>query len=122
MKNVKLDKETFIELMTYVKTWSKFSENRAEKFADAIYTPTMFCTKSDLKYSFEEILCDPEMLDVLLKIIIRAMDDTETDWINYYVYELDWGEKNDTLKVFKEDGKTEIKLTDLEDLYKILTE
>lgn len=121
MKNVKLDKETFIELMTFVKTWSKFSENRAEKFANALHTPSMFCTKSDLKYSFEEILCDPDMLDILLKIIIRAMDDEE-EWITYYVYELEWGEKNDKLKVFKEDGKTEIKLTDLEDLYKILTE
>ena len=64
---------------------------------------------------------DPEAKDILLEIIVDAMDDSESDWISYYIYELEWGENPSGLKIYKEDGKTEIPLETLEDLWNILT-
>lgn len=121
MKNVRLDKDLFIKLMTFLKTWIKMAEMKSNKVADILWTQDMFCGKSDFAFNFEYLFCDPESRDVLCDIIIEAMNDTETDWINYYIYELDWGEKNDELKVYEEDGKTEIPLKTLDDLYNILT-
>ena len=120
MKNVKLDRETFIKLMTFVKSWEKFAEAKSAAIANILYTRNSFCAKSEIGSVFEEMFCDPESKDILVDIIIEAMDDTKNEWINYYIYDIEWGERNDDLKVYKKDGETEIPLTTLDDLYNIL--
>lgn len=116
----KIEKDVFIKLMTFIKTWSKSAESKSNAIADILWNENMFSTKRSLAYDLEELFIDPEALDVLLNIIIEAMDDKETDWINYYIYELDWGRENDKLKVYAEDKVTEIPLKTLDDLYNIL--
>jgi len=58
------------------------------------------------------------------KAIKREMDDTETDpdgqsWTDYFIYELDYGRKNDDLKAYNADG-SEIPLATSADLYRFL--
>lgn len=118
--NIKLDKDTFIKLMTFLKTWVRMAEIKSQRVADILWTKDMFATKNDLAYNFEYLFSDPESRDILTNIIAEAMNDTENEWINYYIYELDWGEKNNELKVYEADGVTEIPLRTLEDLYNIL--
>lgn len=123
MKNVKLDRETFVKLMTFIKTWTRYAEEKSLKLAEVLHTENSFCAKSEIGFVFEDMFCDPDSKDILMDIIIEAMDDTETDWINYYVYELEWGERNqgeNSLKVYKEDGVTVIPLSTLDDLYNVL--
>ena len=124
MRNVRLDKDLFIKFMTFFKTWTEYAEKRSQAMAEAIYSPAMFSAKSEIGFVFEDIICDPDSRDILLDIIIEAMDDKESDWIEYYIYELDWGNRNtgeNALKVYEEDGETEIPLSTLDDLYAILT-
>lgn len=120
-RNIRLDKETFIKLMTFFKTWTKTAEKKSQAIADVLWSKNMFSPKSDFAWNLEEMLFDPEARDVLLEIIVDAMDDRESDWISYYIYELEWGENPSGLKVYEEDGKTEIPLETLEDLWDILT-
>lgn len=120
MKPVKIEKDTFIKLMTFVKTWFRACERKSQMLAGVLYNKSMLGTKVDLAYTIEDIISDPEMRDVLIDIIVDAMDDNDNEWIYYYIYELEWGEKNDQLKVYKEDKVTEIPLTTLEDLWNIL--
>lgn len=119
---IKLDRDTFIKLMTFLKTWIKMSEKKSQQVANILWTRDMFCSKNDFSYNFEYLFCDPESRDILCNIIVEAMNDSETEWINYYIYELEWGEKNDELKVYDSDKKTEIPLKTLDDLYNILTQ
>ena len=123
MKNIRLDKDLFIKLMTFMRTWTQYAEKKSQAIAEVIHTPSMFAAKSEIGFVFEDMICDPDSRDILLDIIIEAMDDKETDWIEYYIYELDWGERNtgeDPLKVYEKDGETEIPLSTLEDLYNVL--
>ena len=120
MKNIKLDKETFIRLMTLIKNNDENREHNSSALADLLYNKNFFVSKIDLKYTLYDIITDHDFIDGLLDIIIQSMDDTENDWIAYYVYELNWGKENDRLKVYKKDGVTEIPLTTIEDLWNIL--
>ena len=61
---------------------------------------------------------------LLHEAIKREMDDTETDpdgqsWTDYFIYELDYGRKNDDLKAYNADG-SEIPLATAADLYRFL--
>ena len=120
-RNIKLDKDMFIKLMTFFKNWTKGAEKKAQAVSDVLWSNNMFSPKSDFAWNLEEIFSDPEARDNLFEIIVDAMDDRESDWISYYIYELEWGENPSGLKVYKEDGKTEIQLKTLEDLWNILT-
>lgn len=53
------------------------------------------------------------------KIYEEVMNDKQSDWIGYYVYELDWGTKYKAGMVKSKEGKN-IKLKTLEDLWNIL--
>ena len=62
--------------------------------------------------------------EAIVEAIKREMDDTETDaegqsWTDYFIYELDYGRKNDDLKAYNADG-SEIPLATSADLYRFL--
>ena len=62
--------------------------------------------------------------EAIVEAIKREMDDTETDpdgqsWTDYFIYELDYGRKNDDLKAYNADG-SEIPLATAADLYRFL--
>nr|DAT43351.1 MAG TPA: hypothetical protein [Caudoviricetes sp.] len=62
--------------------------------------------------------------EAIVEAIEQEMDDTETDpdgqsWTDYFIYELDYGRKNDDLKAYNADG-SEIPLATAADLYRFL--
>ena len=62
--------------------------------------------------------------EAIVEAIKREMDDTETDaegqsWTDYFIYELNYGRKNDYLKAYNADG-SEIPLATAADLYRFL--
>jgi hypothetical protein len=62
--------------------------------------------------------------EAIVEALKREMDDTETDaegasWTDYFIYELDYGRKNDDLKAYRSDG-SEIPLSTPADLYRFL--
>lgn len=62
--------------------------------------------------------------EAIVEALKREMDDTETDpdgqsWTDYFIYELDYGRKNDDLKAYRSDG-CEIPLSTPADLYRYL--
>ena len=62
--------------------------------------------------------------EAIVEALKREMDDTETDpdgqsWTDYFIYELDYGRKNDDLKAYNADG-SEIPLATAADLYRFL--
>lgn len=56
--------------------------------------------------------------DLIVLILQTAMND-ENDWINYYIYELDFGKSYKKGSITDVDG-TDIPLRNAEDLYKLL--
>jgi len=57
--------------------------------------------------------------DLILNVLKTVMDDKENDWIGYYIYEIEWGQKYKDGYV--EQNNKNIKLKTFEDLYNILT-
>ena len=59
--------------------------------------------------------------EAIVETLKREMDDMETDaegqsWTDYFIYELDYGRKNNELKAYEADG-SEIPLSTPADLY-----
>ena len=48
-RNIKLDKETFIKLMTFFKTWTKTAEKKSQAIADVLWSKNMFSLLGILK-------------------------------------------------------------------------
>lgn len=58
--------------------------------------------------------------NLILDILKVAMND-KYEWIDYYIFELDWGSKWHPGTVTENKGKKDIKLKTLEDLYNYIT-
>ena len=58
------------------------------------------------------------LINALVSVLSEAMQD-DNNWIEYYMYELDFGKENDRLKAFEKDG-AEIPLRSASDLYDLL--
>lgn len=52
---------------------------------------------------------------------IEFNDEKAQSWIDYYLWELDFGKKNNVMQAYREDG-SEIKLTNASELYDCLVE
>lgn len=68
-----------------------------------------------------------QLLQQNIELLEYIFDDQDTKWINYWLWELDFGERNNkekyddrALTVHDEDG-SEIPLESIEDLYNLLT-
>lgn len=55
-------------------------------------------------------------IDILYNLLRRLVNDTEDDWIGYYIWELDFGTKYEDGMVTEQDG-TNIRLSTPEELY-----
>ena len=63
----------------------------------------------------------PKIIEVVTALIIDALktEMCDSDWIDYYMYKLDFGRKDVKLKAYDENG-VEIPLSTPEDLYDLL--
>ena len=59
------------------------------------------------------------LFETIIGILENAFDD-KGKWIEYYIWELDFGRKNDSLKCWDKND-VEIPLTTVDDLYRLLT-
>lgn len=100
-----IDYKTFKETIDVLKKQYKVNQKRAEAFK--IILPHDHVTDIDMP-----------IYDYFVNFLMKVMND-ESEWIAYYVYELDFGLLNDTYKVTDKKGK-EIPLKTTKDLWNIL--
>lgn len=84
------------------------------RFAESLSTLFPDCSSANVFY-------DNHLThNILIEILQNAFNDNHKDsWIEHYCYELDFGRKNNELKVWDK-NKKEIPLTTPEDLYNLL--
>lgn len=99
-----LSKETFIQTIDFIRERNDKQHEIdmlfRKEFEDSIFWP----------YSKYEVQ--------LVKVLKEIMNDKETEWIDYYLWEKDYGRDN-KLEVTEKDG-TPIPLTTAEDLWNLL--
>lgn len=102
-----MKKETFVSIINAIDAqYAKDKENAKllEKvFPDSTIIPSY---------------CD-ELINTIIEALISEMSDEEEEWIDYYMYELDFGRENDRLKAYDKNG-VEILLSKPEDLYDLI--
>jgi len=60
------------------------------------------------------------LFTALIKLLETIYNDQETKWIDYFIWELDFGKENDRLKAYDK-NKKEIPLKTIDNLYDLLT-
>ena len=100
-----MTKELFIETINIIKKQYDIDYDRAENLGK-VFTN-----------AFTVNLIPDNILDIQLIKILKAETD-DTDWIEYFIYELDFGEKYEDGSI-TENGKN-IKLKTPEDLWELL--
>ena len=105
--NKTMDKKTFIKLMSGLKTL----EQNLKGVDKAL---------QKLSPDFGGFFI-ASVNELVLDAIKSNFNNDPSDWIGYYIYDLDWGKDWKKGAVTSKDGK-DIKLKTLSDLYNILTE
>lgn len=106
------NKELFIETIEAIKKQYEHDIN-CSKIIGKVY-PNAF--KANLMYENHYIM------NQLVKLLqVAYNDETEYSMIEYFMWELDFGNKNDTLSAYRAD-KSKIDLSDAGKLYDYLTE
>ena len=108
-----MKKETFVEVIEAIKKQCEHDEIMADKLSE-VYKDSR---KEDLYYY------NAYIMNALIGLLQEGMDDMELcqfgqSWIEYFMFELDFGAKNDTMKVYQS-GK-EIKMSTSGELYDYL--
>lgn len=102
-----MKKESFVRIINAIDAqYSKDKENAKllEKvFPDSTIIPSY---------------CD-ELINSVVDALKSEMNDKKDSWIDYYIYELDFGRENDRLKAYDKYGK-ELPISTPEDLYDLL--
>ena len=95
------------EFITVIKSWEQI-----ERFKEELYTYRK--NIDDFEFSFPT-------LEYQLKFALEKMfcDDSNLSWIEYFVYDLDFGTKYEDGMIKDGDGNI-IKLATIEDLYNLL--
>ena len=106
MINVSIKKEDFVKAMGSIKKQTEIDDKNSDAFS--IILPEDFITRT------ENVLYD-EVIGIWEKLT----NDT-SKWIEYFIYELNFGKENHRLKVYEKDGVTEIPLANINDLWTIL--
>lgn len=105
-----MKKETFISAIEAIEKQCQHDKECAETLSKVFSE----------SYASELMYNNKYLLDALVDVLKDSMNDT-SNWIEYYLYELDFGKENWRLKVNDKDGK-EIPLRTPEDLYNLLME
>lgn len=104
-----MKEETFVKIIESIKQKFSIDQERAKKLGE-IY-PNCFEAN---------FLPDKDLIfDSLISLLEELLNDKETKWIEYYIYDLNFGEENYRIKV--KQNEKEIPLTTPNDLYRILT-
>ena len=104
-----MKKETFISAIEAIEKQHKHDLECADKIGEVFSQP----------YAYELTYDNHWLSNALIEVLSEVMND-ESAWIEYYLWELDFGKKNDRLKITGNDGE-DIPLGTPEDLYNLLT-
>lgn len=103
-----LSKENFVNAINALKEQDEINEQFAHSMGKIFPN------------AFEADLLPPNTTVVAgLEKLLKVLMNDEYDWIQYFIYELDFGKENHRLKVYEKDG-TEIPLETPENLYNLL--
>lgn len=110
-----LSKAQFVELMKIVQHSEQYMSNVEECIGKAF----------GIKHDANEIECvvlpTPKFVTELISFLKKSMhDDTNESWIDYFIYELDYGKKAVGKEVAWKSGGTPIPLSTAEELYDAL--
>ena len=98
-----MKKETFVSIINAIdEQYANHKKN--EKLLETVFPDST-------------IIISDELIGVIVDALKSEMVDSE--WIDYYMYELNFGRKNGQLKVYDE-NRVEIPLSTPEDLYDLL--
>jgi len=112
-----MNKETFVKLMNVLEKHYK----KDTELINLLERDMKKCDRGDELFPFNgEFLRNGKLYDDLIKTIQEAVGDT-SEWITYYIWELDWGVKNrmdtpDRYCVTDKDGK-DVPISTPEELY-----
>lgn len=98
-----LDKKTFIDTIEQLEALN----NKVEKFSDAVKGIS----------DQTNFICFDGYITIIIGLLIKATNDKD-GWIEYWMYELDWGKKATPASI--KIGKKNIPIKTKEDLYKLL--
>ena len=103
---MRITKNEFIEAMKDIETQLDIDVKNHKAFSTIL--------ENDFTSNMTNVL-----YDTLVKLLEKFTGDTEDQYIQHYLYELDCGKENWRLKVYDKDKK-EVRLTTIEDLWNIL--
>ena len=102
-----MKKESFVRIINAIDAqYSKDKENA--KLLEKVFTDSTIIPS----------YCD-ELTNSIIAALKSEMNDKKDSWIDYYIYELDFGRENDRLKANDKYGK-ELPLSTPENLYDLL--
>lgn len=100
-----MKKETFVRVINAIDAQYSRDKEHAKKLEEIFPDSTIMPSYSE------------ELIGAIVDALKVEMCDS--DWIDYYMYELDFGRKNKQLKAYDENG-VEMPLSTPEDLYDLL--
>jgi len=103
---MKITKEQFVKAMKSIDEQINIDLKNNEAFSMLLEDDNVTNTKNVL-------------YDSLVDLLKHLTDDNENRWIEYFIYELDFGKENWRLKVYDKD-ESEIPLATIDDLWAIL--
>lgn len=112
-----IKKETFINILNEIKKSIELSESIGNRLEQA-FDDTGRNMLDIRPYQLSSLFADNTCYDNILHILENELDDDDC-WISYFVYEKDWG-RNQNLRIWEDNGCTEIPLDTIEDLYDFL--
>lgn len=113
IKQIKMNRELFIETIEKIKQ-QHLHDVKCSELLNQVYSNGF---QANLMYE------NHLLMNQIIKILQVQMNDENGhhSWIEYFMWELDFGSKNDKLKAYRQD-KSKIDLSDAGKLYDYLTE
>lgn len=108
--NIPLPREKFTKYITSIKRQSFYIDD---------------LNSLNRKYNIDTSVCSSPLEDDLVDLLVYIFNDNKNDWISYWIYELDFGEKANSMTAsiesdISETGSFAIPLETIDDLYDLL--
>lgn len=107
-KLICMNKQTFVECIDAIEAQYKYDAECAEAIGKVFTEPHSYMLQYD----------NHKIVNALVLALSESMDDDE-NWIEYYLWELDFGKRNADLKAYDAQG-AEIPLSNAGELYDLL--
>lgn len=115
-----ISKDTFCKILDTLYVSKTKSEDIADGIFNAVAIHRPSITEFLAGYQLETLFSDTDLIDSILRILEEELEDTQAKYIDYFVWELDFGKKEYAKDcITLEDGKT-VSLQTPEQLYDFL--